>query len=46
LDAVRADLLERSGRAEEAVLAYDAAIARTVNARKREFLERKWRAVV
>ena len=38
--AVRADLLRRVGRKEEAVRAYAAAIARTENEREREFLER------
>ncbi|MGI5215567.1 RNA polymerase sigma factor [Plantactinospora sp. CA-290183] len=36
--AVRADLLRRSGRAAEAVRAYDAAIARTGNAAERDLL--------
>jgi RNA polymerase sigma-70 factor (ECF subfamily) len=39
--AIRADLLRRLGRAEEARLAYDAAIARTENATEREFLQRR-----
>ena len=38
--AIRADLLKRLGRNDEAVRAYDAAIARTDNARERAFLER------
>ena len=39
--AIRADLLRRLDRTDEAAVAYDAAIARTVNARERAFLE--WR---
>ena len=39
--AIRADLLRRLGRQDEAALAYDAAIARTDNARERDFLERR-----
>jgi RNA polymerase sigma-70 factor (ECF subfamily) len=39
--AIRADLLRRSGRAAEALLEYDAAIARAENAIEREFLQRK-----
>jgi RNA polymerase sigma-70 factor (ECF subfamily) len=39
--AVRADLLRRLGRGEEAVAAYDAAIERTSNAAEREFLARR-----
>ena len=39
--AIRADLLRRLGRAEEAALAYDAAIARCDNATERAFLERR-----
>ena len=38
LHAVRADLLRRLGRHAEAAVAYDAAIARTDNARERAFL--------
>ena len=38
--AIRADLLRRLGRTDEAALAYAAAIARTENARERDFLER------
>ena len=41
LHAVRADLLRRLGRTSDAVLAYDAAIARTDNAAERGFLERR-----
>jgi RNA polymerase sigma-70 factor (ECF subfamily) len=37
--AIRADLLRRLGRNEEAVRAYDAAIARTENVAERRFLE-------
>jgi len=36
--AIRADLLRRLGRRTEAVAAYDAAIARSENAKEREFL--------
>jgi RNA polymerase sigma-70 factor, ECF subfamily len=43
--AVRADLLRRLGRADEAALAYEAAIARTENAAEREFLQRRRRAL-
>ncbi len=39
--AVRADLLRRLGRAGEAAVAYDEAIARTGNAAERAFLERR-----
>ena len=39
--AIRADLLRRLGRAADARLAYDAAIARTANAAERAFLERR-----
>ncbi len=38
--AIRADLLRRLGRAEEAETAYDAAIARTANEAERAFLRR------
>ena len=41
--AVRADLLRRLGRTAEAVVAYDAAIARSENAAERAFLERRRR---
>ena len=41
LHAVRADLLRRLGRTEDAAVAYDAAIARTDNAVEREFLQRR-----
>lgn len=37
--AIRADLLTRTGRTEEAMAAYDEAISRTQNARERVFLE-------
>ncbi|MCI2421030.1 sigma-70 family RNA polymerase sigma factor [Saccharopolyspora sp. K220] len=40
LHAVRADLLRRLGRVEEAAHAYDAAIAGTDNAAERDFLRR------
>ena len=43
--AIRADLLRRAGRTDEAALAYAAAIARTDNAREREFLERSRQAL-
>ena len=39
--AIRADLLRRAGRNDEAARAYAAAIARTDNAREREFLQRR-----
>ena len=39
--AIRADLLRRLGRDEEAALAYEAAIARTKNASERDFLRRR-----
>jgi RNA polymerase sigma-70 factor (ECF subfamily) len=38
--AIRADLLRRTGRPDDAARAYAAAIARTDNAREREFLQR------
>ncbi len=43
--AIRADLLRRLGRAAEAVLAYEAAIARTANAAERAFLQRRSQAL-
>lgn len=43
--ATRADLLRRLGRTTEAVLAYEAAIARTGNATERTFLERRLRSL-
>jgi RNA polymerase sigma-70 factor, ECF subfamily len=43
--AVRADLLERLGRNDEASGAYDVAIARTENGAERAFLERRRDAV-
>jgi RNA polymerase sigma-70 factor, ECF subfamily len=43
--AVRADLLRRLGRNAEAVLAYEAAIARTENAAERGFLKRSRQAL-
>jgi RNA polymerase sigma-70 factor (ECF subfamily) len=43
--AIRADLLRRVGRLDEASLAYAAAIARTDNARERDFLERSRQAL-
>lgn len=39
--AVRADLLRRLGRSDEAALAYDAAIAVTANAAERTFLQKR-----
>jgi RNA polymerase sigma-70 factor (ECF subfamily) len=39
--AVRADLLRRAGRHQEATLAYEAAIARTGNAAERDLLQRR-----
>jgi RNA polymerase sigma-70 factor, ECF subfamily len=39
--AIRADLLRRLGRDADAVLAYDAAIARAANATERDFLRRR-----
>ncbi|HEV8392856.1 MAG TPA: RNA polymerase sigma factor [Vicinamibacterales bacterium] len=43
--AIRADLLKRLGRYQEAAPAYDAAIARTDNAAERAFLQRGREAV-
>jgi RNA polymerase sigma-70 factor (ECF subfamily) len=43
--AIRADFLRRLGRAAEAALAYDAAIACTANAAERAFLQRRREAV-
>ena len=43
--AARADLLSRAGRREDAVTAYDAALARTTNPAERRFLERRRAAV-
>jgi RNA polymerase sigma-70 factor (ECF subfamily) len=43
--AIRADLLRRAGRDEEAASAYDAAIARTNNVRERDFLRRARQAL-
>jgi RNA polymerase sigma-70 factor (ECF subfamily) len=43
--AIRADLLERVGRHEEAASAYAAAIACTDNVKERAFLDRRRRAV-
>lgn len=43
--AVRADLLRRVGRAAEASLEYEAALARTENASERDFLQRRLRAL-
>jgi RNA polymerase sigma-70 factor (ECF subfamily) len=44
--AVRADLLRRLGRDDEAVLAYEAAIAGTENVAERDFFERRRQAVI
>jgi RNA polymerase sigma-70 factor (ECF subfamily) len=44
--AIRADLLRRLGRNDEAALAYGAAIDRTENAAERDFLERRRQAVI
>ena len=44
--AIRADLLRRLGRHDEAALAYGAAIDRTENAAERDFLERCRQAVI
>ena len=41
LPAVRADLLRRLGRADDARAAYDAAIALAGNARERDLLARR-----
>jgi RNA polymerase sigma-70 factor (ECF subfamily) len=43
--AIRADLLRRLGRDEQAALAYEAAIARTENASERGFLRSRYRAL-
>jgi RNA polymerase sigma-70 factor (ECF subfamily) len=43
--AIRADLLLRLGRTDEAAVAYDAAIALTTNVAERAFLERARRAL-
>jgi len=43
--AIRADLRRRLGRNAEAVLAYEAAIARTENATERDFLQRSRQAL-
>jgi RNA polymerase sigma-70 factor (ECF subfamily) len=43
--AIRADLLRRLGRIDEAARAYDAAIVRTENAAEREFLRKRRRAM-
>jgi RNA polymerase sigma-70 factor (ECF subfamily) len=41
LHAIRADLLKRLGRFDEAMAAYDRAVALTANVPEREFLERR-----
>jgi len=43
--AIRADLLRRVGRRQDAALAYTAAIARTDNERERDFLQRSRQAL-
>ncbi len=43
--AIRADLLRRAGRRDDAALAYAAAIARTDNARERDLLQRRSQAL-
>jgi RNA polymerase sigma-70 factor (ECF subfamily) len=43
--AIRADLLRRLGRGDEAALAYDAAIARADNAAERDLLRRRRQAL-
>ena len=43
--AIRADLLRRLSRNDEAALAYEAAIARTENASERDFLQRRRQAL-
>jgi RNA polymerase sigma-70 factor, ECF subfamily len=45
LHAIRADLLRRLGRAADAALAYDVALARTGNKAERDLLERGLRSV-
>ena len=44
--AIRADLLRRLGRNDEAALAYEAALARTENATERDFLQRSRDALI
>jgi RNA polymerase sigma-70 factor, ECF subfamily len=44
--AIRADLLKRLGRNDEALQAYDAALARTENATERDFLQRSRDALI
>ncbi len=44
--AIRADLLRRLGRNDEAALAYEAALARTENATERDFLQRSRDAMI
>jgi RNA polymerase sigma-70 factor (ECF subfamily) len=44
--AIRAELLRRMSREDEAVLAYDAAIARVGNAAERDFLQRTRQALI
>lgn len=43
--AIRADLLRRMGRVDEAALAYEAAIARSENAVEQAFLRRRREAL-
>ena len=44
--AIRADLLRRLGRNDEAALAYESAIARTENVAERDFLQRSLGALI
>jgi len=44
--AIRADLLRRLGRNDEAAVAYEAALARTENATQRNFLQRSHDALI
>ncbi len=44
--AIRADLLRRLGRNDEAAVAYEAALARTENATQRDFLQRSHDALI
>jgi RNA polymerase sigma-70 factor (ECF subfamily) len=46
LPAVRADLLRRAGRQEEALVAYRAALALVRSAAERRFLERRVREIL
>ncbi len=44
--AIRADLLTRLGRNDEAAMAYESALARTENAAERDFLQRRRDALI